>query len=100
VEALETHFDYMDEILKETIATKVIETMKTMYHVAINNMPLDSFESERKYSMFMKDPQFNCDDPKEYGKYLNRTSSMEFLSSIRDVYFDVLLVEIKSSPFY
>ncbi|MCO5575073.1 hypothetical protein L7F22_028870 [Adiantum nelumboides] len=86
------------ELMVDGEKQRIISVMQTMYFVAVNDLPLDFFESQCKFLRYMCTPGMPIND--EYSAYTNRTSGMEFLKAAAEYYWGELKECICKSPFF
>ena len=77
---------------------KIISSMKMIYILAFNSMPLSSFPNLIQFGRFMDMPSIGAID--EYGTYSNAVSRREFLLAIANVLEDKLIEEVTTSPYF
>ena len=77
---------------------KIISSMKMIYFLAFNSMPLSSFPNLLQFGRFMDMPSIGAID--EYGTYSNAVSGREFLLAIASVLEDKLIEEVTTSPYF
>ena len=77
---------------------KIISSMKMIYFLAFNSMPLSSFPNLLQFGRFMDMPSIGAID--EYGTYSNAVSGREFLLAIASVLEDKLIEEVTTSLYF
>ena len=77
---------------------KIISSMKMIYFLAFNSMPLSSFPNLLQFGRFMDMPSIGAID--EYGTYSNAISGREFLLAIASVLEDKLIEEVTTYLYF
>ena len=86
----------MQEAL-ESNKVKIIFSMKMIYFLSLNNMPIFSFYDLIKFRRYMKMSSISAVN--DYRTYKNAVLDMEFLLAIASVLEDKLIEEVNTSPF-
>ena len=87
----------MQEAL-ESNKVKIIFSMKMIYFLSLNNMPIFSFYDLIKFRRYMKMSSISAVN--DYRTYKNAVLDMEFPLAIASVLEDKLIEEINTSSFF
>ncbi|MCO5564222.1 hypothetical protein L7F22_017880 [Adiantum nelumboides] len=91
---MEKHVASMMDDEKE----RILSCMQTSWYVVKRSLPLEEYPRLCGFQRFMKTP--NMPLANEYSSYTSTDAGKDFAKALEHVYFDRLMHDIKSSPFF